>query len=211
MYVPAHFREESVPVLHEAMRRIAFGTLVTWGTEGLEANHVPMLAEAEPAPLGTLRGHLARGNPQWRRLRPDAQALVTFVGPDAYVAPSWYPSKGETGKAVPTWNYIAVHAYGRLEIVTDATALRAHVARLSATHEAGRVEPWSIDDAPADYVEGMLKGIVGFVLTIERMEGKWKLSQNRTEADVAGVRAGLAADGGDARLAVAGLMGAKSA
>jgi transcriptional regulator len=208
MYVPAHFREERVPVLHDAIRAIGFGTLVTWGAEGLEANHVPMLVEPEPAPFGTLRGHLARGNPQWQRAAPGVAALATFVEPDAYVSPSWYATKRETGKAVPTWNYIAVHAYGALEIVTEPARLREHVGRLTATHEAGRAEPWGLGDAPADYIEGMLKGIVGFALAIARLEGKWKLSQNRPERDIVGVREGLAAEGGEAQRAVADAMGA---
>ena len=185
MYVPDHFREDRPEVLHDAVRRIGFATLVT---QGLEANHLPMLLQD-----GVLRGHVARANPVWKAGPGDALAI--FLGPHAYVSPSWYPSKAETGKAVPTWNYIAVHARGRMRWIDDAEWLRAHVGQLSATHEAGRDVPWMISDAPAGYIDSMLRGIVGFELSIQMLEGKWKLSQNRDEADRAGTREGLRRDG----------------
>ena len=185
MYVPDHFREDRPEVLHDAVRRIGFATLVT---QGLEANHLPMLLGD-----GVLRGHVARANPVWKA--GACEALAIFLGPHAYVSPSWYPSKAETGKAVPTWNYIAVHARGRMRWMDDAEWLRAHVGQLSATHEAGRDVPWMISDAPAGYIDSMLRGIVGFELSIQMLEGKWKLSQNRDEADRAGTREGLRRDG----------------
>jgi len=185
MYIPDHFREDRPEVLRDAVRHIGFATLVT---EGLEANHLPMLLEGN-----VLRGHVARANPVWKK--GDGDALAVFLGPHAYISPNWYPSKAETGKAVPTWNYIAVHARGRMRWIDDAEWLRAHVGQLSATHEAGRDVPWMISDAPAGYIDSMLRGIVGFELSIQMLEGKWKLSQNRDEADRAGTREGLRRDG----------------
>jgi transcriptional regulator len=185
MYVPDHFREDRPEVLQDAVRRIGFATLVT---QGLEANHLPMLLQD-----GVLRGHIARANPVWKA--GAGEALAIFLGPHAYVSPSWYPSKAETGKAVPTWNYITVHARGAINWIQDGDWLRAHVTALSATHEAGRENPWAIGDAPANYVDGLLRAIVGFELTVAKLEGKWKLSQNRDAADRAGVREGLSQDG----------------
>ena len=187
MYIPDHFREDRPEVLHDAMRRIGFATLVT---QGLDANHLPMLLEGN-----VLRGHVARANPVWKG--GVGEALAVFLGSHAYVSPNWYPGKAATGKAVPTWNYIAVHARGTIHWIEDAEWLRANVGALSAEHEAGRDQPWKIEDAPASYIEGMLRAIVGFELRIETLAGKWKLSQNRDEADRAGVREGLLRDGQD--------------
>lgn len=189
MYVPDHFREDRPDVLQDAVRRIGFATLVTPNNDGsLEANHLPMLLQD-----GMLRGHVARANPVWKA--GAGEALAIFLGPHAYVSPSWYPSKAETGKAVPTWNYLTVHARGAINWIQDADWLRAHVGALSQTHEAGRAQPWAVTDAPAGYVDGLLRAIVGFELTIAKLEGKWKLSQNRDAADRAGVREGLLRDG----------------
>ena len=185
MYVPDHFREDRPEVLHDAVRRIGFATLVT---QGLDANHLPMLLEN-----GVLRGHVARANPVWKA--GTGEALAIFLGAHAYVSPSFYPSKAVTGKAVPTWNYITVHARGAINWIADGDWLRAHVTTLSARHEAGRENPWAIGDAPASYVDGLLRAIVGFELTIAKLEGKWKLTQNRDAADRAGVRDGLLSDG----------------
>jgi transcriptional regulator len=201
MYVPSDFSEDRVPVLHAAIRQIAFGALVTLGEDGLTASHIPMLIEPEPSPLGTLWGHLARANPQWQRVRHDVPALAIFTGPHAYISPSWYATRQATGKVVPTWNYVAIHAYGALRIIDDAVHARAHLARLTATHEAGRVQPWAIDDAPETFIAGMLKGIISFELTIGRLEGKWKMSQNRPPEDRDGVVAGLRQEGGTADVA----------
>jgi len=197
MYVPVHFNEDRIEVLHDAIRSYGFATLVTSGEAELEASHLPMLLDKDPAPFGTLFGHLARANPQWRRAKPGAEALAIFLGPNAYITPSWYATKQQTGKVVPTWNYLAVHAYGTLSFQENPEALRHHVSRLTETHEAGRAAPWAVTDAPADYVEQMLRAIVGFRLKITRLEGKWKMSQNRPEQDQAEVREGLARETGE--------------
>jgi transcriptional regulator len=194
MYVPNHFKEDRGPELHDAMRAIGIGTLITNGADGMEASHIPLLLDPEPAPYGTLRGHIARGNGQWKRTVAGSEALVTFLGPDAYVTPNWFPSKRDTGKVVPTWNYIAIHAYGPLHFFEDKVPLLDIVTRLTNTHEGKRTAPWAVTDAPADYIDAMLKAIVGFELPIAKLEGKWKLSQNKSESDIAGVRAGLAAE-----------------
>lgn len=195
MYVPSQFREERVPMLHETIERIGFGTLVTLGADGMTASHVPMLIAAAPAPFGTLSGHLARANPQWRTALADQEALAIFTGPHAYITPSWYETKRQTGKVVPTWNYVAIHAYGRLRFIDDPERARTNVTGLTNRHEAGAAVSWQVTDAPADYIDAMLKAIVAFELTITRLEGKWKMSQNRPAEDRAGVVAGLTAEG----------------
>jgi transcriptional regulator len=195
LYVPPLFKEDRIDVLHAAIRQSGLGTLVTLTADGLIASHVPMLLDPEPSPHGTLLGHVARPNPQARGAVAGVQALAIFQGPDAYVTPSWYATKRETGKVVPTWNYVAIHAYGQVEFFDATDRLRAIVTGLTEREETGRAEPWAVSDAPASYVEGMLKGIVGFALPIARLEGKWKMSQNRPAADRAGVVAGLEAEG----------------
>jgi transcriptional regulator len=187
MYVPDPFREDRPDVLHEAVRRIGFATLVT---QKLDGNHLPMLLHGN-----VLRGHVARANPVWKS--GEGAALAIFLGPHAYVSPNWYPSKAETGKAVPTWNYITVHARGTVRWVQDGEWLRANVTALSQAHEAGQPAPWQVSDAPASYVDGLLRAIVGFELTIESLQGKYKLSQNRDAADRAGVRDALEREGRD--------------
>lgn len=206
MYVPAAFREDRIPELHDAIRGTGLATLVTTGPAGLVATHLPLLLDPEPAPLGTLYGHFARANPQWRDLSPETEALAIFQGPDAYVSPSWYPSKARTGKAVPTWNYVAVHAYGPVEVFEDKDRLRRLVERLSDLHEGGRGLPWRLSDAPEGYVDAMLSAIVGLAIPVARIEGKRKLSQNRAEEDREGVREALAGSGREADRAVAELM-----
>ena len=206
MYVPPHFKQDDVSVLHAAIRETGLGTLVTLGPEGMEASHVPMLIEPDPAPYGTLIGHVSRANPQWRTARTDVPALAMFLGPDAYVTPAWYATTGESGKVVPTWNYVAIHATGSLVFFEEPERLLALVTRLTDHHERGRRDPWAVSDAPADYVQGMLKGIVGFELTITRLEGKWKMSQNRPAHDRAGVVVGLTHEGGEAAAAVARIV-----
>ena len=202
MYLPSMFAEQRIDVLHAAIRRSGLATLVTLSADGLIASHVPMLLDPEPAPYGTLLGHLARPNPQAGGATGDALAI--FQGPDAYVTPSWYATKRATGKVVPTWNYIAVHASGPVSFFDDADRLLDIVTRLTEREEGRRAEPWAVSDAPDDFVQGMLKGIVGFALPIARLEGKWKMSQNRPAEDRAGVVAGLQADGrGDVAATVA--------
>ena len=198
MYVPSHFNEPRVEVLHDAIRRIGLATLVTLTQDGLIASHVPMLLDPDPAPYGTLLGHVARPNPQAKGATPGVHALAIFQGPDAYITPSWYPTKRDNAKVVPTWNYVAIHAAGPIEFFPDPERLRAIVTRLTERHEAARAEPWAVTDAPPDYIAAMLKGIVGFALPIARLEGKWKMSQNRPAVDQAGVVAGLSAEGQNA-------------
>lgn len=181
MYLPPAFREDRVSVLHDLIRSRPLATLVTVGDNGLFANHIPMLIDAEPAPFGTLVGHVARGNSLWRE--DGVPALAIFTGPDHYISPSWYASKQADGKVVPTWNYAAVHAHGTLRAHDDREWLRALVTRLTETHEGQFEQPWSVTDAPADYIDGLLKGIVGIEIRIDRLEGKWKMGQNRTGAD----------------------------
>jgi transcriptional regulator len=210
MYVPAHFKEDRVAVLHDAIRQYGFGTLVTSGEQELEASHLPLLLDAEPAPFGTVLGHLARANPQWQRVKPGSQALAIFLGPNTYITPSWYPTKQQNGKVVPTWNYLAIHAYGTLSFFDDRDELRAHVGRMTDTHEAPRAAPWAVSDAPADFVDQMLGAIIGFKLVITRLEGKWKMSQNRPRQDVTGVIEGLTREDGESQEAIADIVASRA-
>ncbi|MFO1455375.1 MAG: FMN-binding negative transcriptional regulator [Steroidobacteraceae bacterium] len=194
MYVPAHFRETRPEVLHEFMRRHPLATLVARTATGVDANHIPMeLAFVDGLPR--LRGHVARANPLWREALPAEPVLAIFTGADGYVTPSWYPSKREHGKVVPTWNYAAVHARGPIRFVDDAAWLRALVGSLTDEHERSRAAPWQVEDAPADYIGAMLRAIVGFEIEVRELVGKFKASQNREERDRAGVAAGLSAQG----------------
>jgi len=197
LYQPAHnkFRVDDPAELLAELSRMVPATMVTHGAAGFQSSTLPMLFEPDDGPLGTLRGHLARGNPHWRELA-GGETLVIYNGPEAYVSPSWYPEKQRTGKVVPTWNYLTVQAEGTVVLHEDAGWLRAHVTRLVDRHEAGRPAPWSIDDAPAEYLTTQLKAIVGLELRITRLEAKRKLSQNRSRDDVLGTIAGL--DAGDA-------------
>jgi transcriptional regulator len=192
MYTPSNFAINDLNELHQQILGTRLGVLVTHGEQGLQASHLPLLLNVDHGTHGTLYGHFAKANPQWKELQNGAEALVIFAGADAYVSPGFYPSKAEHGRVVPTWNYVAVHAYGTAEVFTDADRLRNLVSALTDRHEAGRINPWKVADAPTDYIDGMLKAIVGFALPIQRLEGKRKLSQNRNPADIAGVREGLA-------------------
>jgi transcriptional regulator len=193
MYTPSTFAIDDLNELHQQILVTRLAVLVTHGEQGLQASHLPLLLNVDHGPKGTLYGHLARANPQWRELQNGAEALVIFAGADAYISPGFYPSKAEHGKVVPTWNYVAVHAYGMAEVFTEADRLRNLVSALTDRHEAGRTHPWKVAEAPTDYIDGMLKAIVGFALPIQRLQGKRKLSQNRNAADITGVREGLAA------------------
>ncbi len=206
MYLPAQFREEDISALHAAMRAAGLVTLAVAGPEGLDAAHVPMLLDSEPGPFGTLRGHVARANPIWKTPAEGAQALAIFLGPDAYVTPSWYETKRQTGKVVPTWNYVAIHARGRVRFFDDADRLLAIVTALTERQEGVRRNPWAVTDAPADFVASMLKAIVGFELAIAKLDGKWKMSQNRPAEDRAGVIAGLRAETAPVAAEVADLV-----
>jgi transcriptional regulator len=193
MYTPSAFALTDLHELQQQILDTRLAMLVTHGEQGLQASHLPLLLNTDEGPNGTLYGHFAKANPQWKELQNGAEALVIFAGADAYVSPGFYPGKSEHGKVVPTWNYVAVHAYGTAEVFTDADRLLTLVSALTDRHEAGRAQPWKVADAPADYIDGMLKAIVGFALPIQRLEGKRKLSQNRNAADIAGVREGLSA------------------
>jgi len=206
MYTPPHFREGRLPVLHDAIQGARLGTLVTMGKEGLEASHVPLIIDPGEGKYGTIYGHLSRANGQWRNADTAVPAMAICAGPDAYVTPSWYATKAETGKVVPTWNYIAVHAYGTIEFFDDAERLRDAVTRLTERHERGRDAPWSVSDAPDDYIRGLLKGITGFRLPIARLQGSWKLSQNKSAADRGGVIGGLKGEDGALDSEVAAAM-----
>lgn len=206
MYDVQAFREERVEVLHALIKAHPLATLVTTTAHGLEANHIPLLIDPEPAPYGTLRGHVARGNPIWRTFNADSEVLVVFQGPQGYITPSWYRSKTQHGKVVPTWNYAAVHAYGPLRIFDDAEWLRRLVTRLTDTQELPFEKPWQVTDAPADYIDTMLKAIVGIEIPLRRLQGKWKMSQNRLPQDRDGVIEGLKACGDEASRAMLNAM-----
>ncbi len=192
MYTPPAFREDDLPNLHAAMREARLANFVTATAEGLLATPLPLFLVPDEGPYGTLYGHLARANSQWK-LAPAGEAMALFMGADAYVTPSWYASKREHGKVVPTWNYVAIHAYGPVEFFEDADRLLDVVARLTDLHERPRAEPWAVTDAPDAFIRAQLRGIVGLRLPITRIEGKRKMSQNRSAEDRAGVAAGLAA------------------
>ena len=192
MYLPSSFAERDLPTLWAFVEAHPLATLVTNSTTGLFATHLPLVLDRNAGQMGTLFGHVARANPHSRYVTEGApEALVIFTGPDAYITPEWYRTKQETGRVVPTWNYIAVHAYATLRLRDDPSFLRPHLERLTRQHESGRPTPWHVSDAPADYIEQQLKAIVGVELEINRLEGKWKMSQNRSAADIDGVIHGL--------------------
>lgn len=207
MYTPAAFRDDDTHSLHRLMDETRLAILVTHDENGMQASHLPLLLRSDQGATGTLYGHLARANPQWRALQAGAQVMVIFPGADAYVSPAFYPAKAEHGKVVPTWNYLAVHAYGTAEVFSDAQRLLEVVSGLTNKHEANRATPWAVADAPADYIDKMLGAIVGFALPIERLEGKRKLSQNRSAEDINGVREGLSASSDAKDRELAQLMG----
>jgi transcriptional regulator len=203
MYIPALFAETRVDVLHAFIRAHPLGTLIANGPDGPEATHLPFFLDA---PAGLLRCHMARANPLWRRLESGGRVLVTFVGADHYITPNWYASKREHGKVVPTWNYTAVHAAGPARLFQDAASLMNHLHELTDFHEIGSPKPWSVSDAPLEYVEGLAKTIVGVEISVDRLEGKWKVSQNRPDADQQGVIAGLDAHGSHSSQEMANLI-----
>lgn len=194
MYQPPHFRDDTRTAQHGLIRTYPLGLLITGGADGLIANPIPFLLD-ETGTHGTLRAHLARANPQWQALAEAQDCLVVFQGPQGYVTPAWYASKREHGRVVPTWNYATVHVWGRARVIEDADWLRRQIADLTALRETPRAAPWAVDDAPAPFVAAQMRAIVGIEIPISRIEGKWKMSQNRSEADRAGVIAGMRADG----------------
>jgi transcriptional regulator len=190
MYLPDHFRVEDVPEMHTLMRTRPLAALVSAGAAGLYATHLPTVLK-DDAPYGVIECHLSRANPHWRDLAECNEALMIFQGPEGYITPNWYPSKAANGKVVPTWNYAVVHAYGRPEVMKEKDWLLRHVTELTAQQESSEAQPWAVSDAPDTYVDVMLRGIVGFRFAITRLEGKWKMSQNREMQDQHGVVKGL--------------------
>ena len=191
MYIPKQFEEPRIDVMHELIRAHPLATLVTLSSSGLNANHIPLHLLESPAPFGTLQGHVARANPMLRDLEKNLEVLAVFHGPDAYITPSWYATKQETGKVVPTWNYAVVHAYGYVRVIDDASWLRTHLEALTAHNEAAFAEPWAVADAPHDFTEKLIQHIVGFEMVISRLSGKWKVSQNQPQQNQVSVTAGL--------------------
>jgi transcriptional regulator len=203
MYNPMPFVETRMDVLHAFIRSHPLGTLVTNGPDGPDASHIPLFLDAA---AGLLRCHMARANPQWRQLRAGERVLVIFAGADHYITPNWYPSKQEHGKVVPTWNYATVHAAGTARLFEDAPSLLRHLNELTDFHESSFASPWSVKDAPSDYIEGLCKAIVGVEIAVDRLEGKWKVSQNRPAADQQGVISGLDALTSPASIEMANLI-----
>ncbi|WP_418317303.1 FMN-binding negative transcriptional regulator [Piscinibacter sakaiensis] len=203
MYQPRHFEERRPEVLHRLMVDHPLALLIHHGPDGLAANPLPLLHDADGGEFGCLRGHVARANPLWQQVQDSPEVLVVFQGPQAYVSPNWYPAKAEHGKVVPTWNYCIVQARGRLRCIDDKGWLRTLVQRLTDRHEVSLPQPWAVDDAPEIFVDHMLGAIVGIELPIEQLVGKWKVSQNRSAADRAGVVDGLLGRPGDDARAMA--------
>ncbi|MGH1440371.1 MAG: FMN-binding negative transcriptional regulator [Cellvibrionaceae bacterium] len=190
MHIPKKFRQESQTELHEAIRRYPFASLITYSQSGLEVNHIPfVLKEVDGKQL--LQGHIARANPLWQNVDDQSEALVVFNGPNHYISPNYYPTKKATGKAVPTWNYISVNVKGTLSYVHDSAWLYNMIDELTQEHELGRPEPWSVKDAPENYIQKMLPAIVGLEIKISSLEGQWKLSQNQPTENKQGVIEGL--------------------
>jgi transcriptional regulator len=183
MYIPAHFAIKHPQDLHAIIRAHPLGALVTLGPEGLDANHIPFEFDADHGLLGQLTAHVARANPVWQQCQEGADILVIFRGNESYISPNWYPSKHETHRQVPTWNYEVVHVHGHLTVMDEEKFVRGVVARLTREHEVNEPRPWKMGDSPADYIDGMLRAIVGIEIEIQRIEGKAKLSQNRENRD----------------------------
>ncbi len=200
MYQDLHFQENRLEVMHGIIRAHPLATLVSLEQGALSANHLPFVLHADLSEKGTLRGHVARANPLWKNFDPSIEALAIFQGAHHYITPSWYPSKKEHGKVVPTWNYVVVHVYGRLKIIEDLSQLRAHLDELTSQQENKRQAPWAVSDAPDNYIARQLKGIVGLEIPISRLEGKWKVSQNKGEQDRFGVVRGLATENNAAEM-----------
>jgi transcriptional regulator len=206
MYEPPLHRQDDRALLFDLIRRRPLGLLVTHGPQGLLANAIPFLLDAEASPFGTLSAHMARANGQWRDLAATGEALVVFSGDDRYVSPSWYATKRETGKVVPTWNYVMVQARGAARVIDDEAWLRRQIAALTEAHEKGRAAPWAVGDAPEDYLAAMVRQIVGVEIAVADLRGKWKASQNRSAADRDGVIAGLTDEGDAEALAMAAIV-----
>ncbi|HTI00380.1 MAG TPA: FMN-binding negative transcriptional regulator [Acidisoma sp.] len=211
MYLPRSFREDEPARIQAAILDYPFAQLVTFGEGGISATPLPLMLDADAGPQGSLIGHLARANSQWKTADAAVEALAIFSGPQGYITPSWYETKRETGRVVPTWNYVSIQVRGRLSFHEDPETLLDIVTRLTERHEAGRAAPWAVADAPANFIASQLRAIIGLRLEITAISAKWKMSQNRTEADRAGVVEGLRAEGSTAAEAVADAVAAAMA
>jgi len=183
MYLPKHFEERDPERLRSFIQRYPLGALVTATASGLDANHIPFVCADTGSAVGTLHAHIARANPLWREGIRDAAALVIFQGPNSFISPSWYPSKREDARVVPTWNYAVVHAHGVLRFIDDPAWVRSHVEALTREHEEKRDAPWAVTDAPADFVDKLVTAVVGIEISVTKLVGKWKVSQNRSSSD----------------------------
>ncbi len=190
MYIPKPFNEPNIKVMHDLIRANPLATLVTTESTGLNANHIPLIL-VETGSFGILQGHVARANPIWRESLSEIESLMVFHGSNTYISPSFYTTKEENGKVVPTWNYAVVHAYGTLRIIDDAVWLRSQIERLTTQQEADFPEPWKLTDAPNDYIEKLITAVVGIEIVITKLEGKWKVSQNQPEKNKESVVVGL--------------------
>jgi transcriptional regulator len=195
MYLPKQFEETRTEVLHGLIRSRPFATFAVMTSGGLDIEHIPLLVDASSGPLGVLKGHVARANPILKATLLDTDSVAIFQGPEHYITPTWYPTKQETGKVVPTWNYVVVHAHGRPRFIDDTQWLRLHVEALTQQHEAHRDPSWKVSDAPEEFISTLLGGIVGVEMPITRLSGKWKLGQNRPVADRIGTVEGLLCEG----------------
>jgi len=195
MYLPTHFREDSLDTLYNLIEAHPLGCLVTSGAAGLDANHLPFDLDRQPAPSGVLRAHIARANPLWRAVEKEAEVLVIFQAEQGYISPNWYPSKQDTHKQVPTWNYRVVHAYGRISFHEDPAWIRALLIRLTDRHESAQPRPWTLEESPPEFIARMIGAVVGVEITLSRVLGKAKLSQNREDRDRAGAATALQAQG----------------
>lgn len=209
MYIPKHFEERDMAVLHALIQSHPLGTWVTDVDRELVVNHIPFFVDSTRGPCGTLVGHVARANPVWKTISSQLESVVVFQGPQAYITPSWYVTKHEHGRVVPTWNYAVVHAHGRPHVIEDSDWLREHVETLTSAHESGQPAPWHVSDAPTSFIDTLLTAIVGIEIPIARLAGKWKASQNRSMPDRHGVISGLQERGDDESRQMARLVSAR--
>ena len=209
MYIPKFNEETRLDILHGLIRSQPFATLVTMGNSGLVATHLPMVLSVGDGDGDILRGHVSRANSQWRELDSSIEALAIFAGPQHYITPNWYPEKAEDGKVVPTWNYAVVHAYGTIRVLEDPAWLLTHLKSLTAQHEAASPRPWAVTDAPKDYIASQIRGIVGLEIPVRRLEGKWKVSQNKSDRTKKSIEQGLEDLGTPASLAMRDLVSGK--
>jgi transcriptional regulator len=209
VYIPKFNEETRLDILHGLIRSQPFATLVTIGRSGLIATHLPIVLSPGEGTPDILRGHISRANPQWREFDQSIEALAIFAGPQHYITPNWYPEKAEDGKVVPTWNYAVVHAYGTIRIIEDPAWLLTHLKSLTTQHEAASPRPWAVTDAPEDYIASQLRGIVGIEIPIRRLEGKWKVSQNKSDNTRQSIEQGLEDLGTSASLAMRDLVAGK--